>query len=60
MHDLHYNIYTWDQYEKAIAAWLHHIRNKMIYAPGGHPFLTIHHLTVEIKGKLYTRTAVLV
>ena len=44
----HRIISTWVQYEKSIAAWIHHINNNKILAPGRPPFLTLHHpLTIE-------------
>ena len=47
----HYHRHTmskWGQSDKYIAAWIHHISNKMIQAPGLPPFLTLYHaLTLE-------------
>ena len=34
---------TWDQYEKATAAWIHRTRTKTIHAPGHPPLITLHH-----------------
>ena len=49
---LHRIISTWGQYEKSIEAWVHHIRNLRIQAPGCPPFLTLHHPTTI---EAYTR-----
>ena len=39
---LHHTMTTWGQSEKSIAAWIHHIRIKMIQYPGLPPFLVLH------------------
>ena len=42
-HYHHRTMSMWVQYEKSIAAWLHHISNKFIQAPRKSPLLTLNH-----------------
>ena len=43
MYYIHHTMSMWGQYDKSIAACIHHISVKRIQAPGRPPFLTIHH-----------------
>ena len=42
-HYIYQTMSTWGQYEKSIAALIHHIRTKMTQTPGQHPLLIWHH-----------------